>query len=121
MGMQFEVREFVARSREQWRGPLSQTAKAPQPGDDTINRPPRRLAVRPVMKNHVGTFVKGNVSWSTFTHHANRLNLNPTQLRWFAQFAALHRATRELYTGQDADWLYLDDFTSPLLWHLFDE
>ncbi|MCU1478515.1 MAG: hypothetical protein JWQ64_3208 [Subtercola sp.] len=121
MGMQFEVREFVPRTREQWRGPLSQTAKPPKPADDTINRPPRRLAVRPVIRNHVGTFVKANVSWATFAHQVNRLNLNPAHLRWFSQFAALHRATRELYTGQDADWLYLDDFASPLVWNLLDE
>ncbi|MEF2977713.1 DEAD/DEAH box helicase [Subtercola sp. YIM 133946] len=142
MGLQFEVREFVPRTREQWRGPLSQTAK-PRPdegargagrsadagtgGDGArgagigADNPPRRLGVRPVVRNHAGTFVKANVSWPSFAHQVNRLNLDPAHLRWFAQFAALHRATKELYSGQETDWLYLDDFASPLLWNLLDE
>ncbi|UFS57771.1 DEAD/DEAH box helicase [Subtercola endophyticus] len=127
LGLQFEIREFVPRTREHWRGPLSQTAKpaaSAEGGGDTgavASGHPRRLAVRPVMKNHVGSFVKASLSWATLSHQTNRLNLDPAQAKWFAQFAALQRATRELYTGQEADWLYLDDFTSPLLWNLFDE
>ncbi|GGF13674.1 DEAD/DEAH box helicase [Subtercola lobariae] len=120
MGLQFEIREFVTRTKEQWRGLQSQTAKPGRPGDDA-GRPPRRLAVRPVIRNHAGTFVKANVSWATFAHHVNRLNLDERQLRWFAQFQALHRATRELYSANEADWLYLDDFASPLMWNLLGE
>ncbi|MCU1481054.1 MAG: helicase [Subtercola sp.] len=127
LGLQFEIREFVPRTREHWRGPLSQTAKpttntaGDADHDAVANSYPRRLAVRPVMKNHVGSFVKASLSWATLSHQTNRLNLDPAQAKWFVQFAALQRATRELYTGQEADWLYLDDFTSPLLWNLFDE
>ncbi|RFA22836.1 hypothetical protein B7R25_03060 [Subtercola boreus] len=121
MGLQFEVREFVPRSREQWRGPASRPAQVPKARDDTLATPPRRLGVRPVIRSGTGGYIKANVTWSSFTHQVNRLNLDPEHLRWFTQFAALHRATRELYTGHDTDWLYLDEFMSPLLWHLLDE
>ncbi|RFA16512.1 hypothetical protein B7R22_03270 [Subtercola boreus] len=121
MGLQFEVREFVPRTREQWRGPASRPAQVAKARDDTIGQPPRRLGVRPVIRSDSGGYIKANVTWSSFTHQVNRLNLEPEHLRWFAQFAAVHRATRELYTGHETDWLYLDEFTSPLLWHLLDE
>ncbi|RFA08411.1 hypothetical protein B7R54_03615 [Subtercola boreus] len=121
MGLQFEVREFVPRTREQWRGPASRPAQVAKSRDDTIGQPPRRLGVRPVIRSESGGYIKANVTWSSFTHQVNRLNLEPEHLRWFAQFAAVHRATRELYTGHETDWLYLDEFTSPLLWHLLDE
>ncbi|MDF2442263.1 MAG: hypothetical protein JWR01_466, partial [Subtercola sp.] len=121
MGLQFEVREFVPRTREQWRGPASRPAQVAKARDDTLGQPPRRLGVRPVIRSDSGGYIKANVTWSSFTHQVNRLNLEPEHLRWFAQFAAVHRATRELYTGHETDWLYLDEFTSPLLWHLLDE
>ncbi|PPF82258.1 hypothetical protein C5B96_09285 [Subtercola sp. Z020] len=121
MGLQFEVREFVPRSREAWRGPASRPAQVPKARDDTLALPPRRLGVRPVIRSDSGSYIKANVTWSSFAHQVNRLNLDPEHLRWFAQFAAVHRATRELYTGHDTDWLYLDEFSSPLLWHLLDE
>src|SRR5690606_12925894 len=59
---------------------------------------------------------------NTFSYQVNRLGLDPQQHRWLSQFAALHRAARNVYTvGQDLDWLYLDDFNSPLLWNLLAE
>ncbi|MEA9984448.1 MULTISPECIES: DEAD/DEAH box helicase [Subtercola] len=121
MGLQFEVREFVPRSREQWRGPTTKAAREPKATDDPLERAPRRLGVRPVVRSAAGSYIKASVSWGSFTHQVNRLNLNPEHHRWFAQFAAVQRATRELYTGQENDWLYLDDFSSPLLWGLLDE
>ena len=42
-------------------------------------------------------------------------------MRWFCQFAALYRASGQLYFGYDNDWLYLEDFASPLLWQLIRE
>ncbi|MFB2579818.1 DEAD/DEAH box helicase [Herbiconiux sp. P15] len=83
--------------------------------------PSRRLGVRPVVRVGAGGFVKANVTWGSFTHQVNRLNLDPEHHRWFAQFAALHRATRTGLTAPETDWLALDDFTSPLLWQLLDE
>ncbi|MGG7466167.1 SNF2-related protein [Plantibacter sp. YIM 135347] len=116
MGLQFEVRQLVPRTAERWRGPTTATAAGePEPGQT------RRLAVRPVIKNSSGNFVKANVTWASFAHQVNRLGLDPEHHRWFSQFAALHRSTRGAYTGHESDWFFLDDFASPILWHLLQE
>ncbi|MCZ2403633.1 DEAD/DEAH box helicase [Paenarthrobacter sp. Z7-10] len=80
-----------------------------------------RLGVRPVLRNNRGKWAKGTLSWNTVSYQANRMHLVPEHHRWFCQFAPLHRATGQVYFAQDNDWLYLDDFSSPLLWPLFDE
>ncbi|MFZ4893458.1 SNF2-related protein [Plantibacter sp. Mn2098] len=116
MGLQFEVREMSPRSTERWRGPTTVTAKG-EP-DPLLAR---RLAVRPVIRKETGKYVKANVTWASFAHQSNRLGLMPEHHRWFTQFQALHRATRGAYTGQESDWLFLDDFHSPILWHLLAE
>jgi superfamily II DNA or RNA helicase len=123
MGLQFEVRELTPRTHDRWRGPTSKTAETA--GDDGDGEPggpgSRRLSVRPVIRSSTGAFVKANVTWGSFTHQINRLNLDPEHHGWFAQFAALHRATRTGLTAPETDWLALDDFTRPLLWQLLDE
>ncbi|WP_440708838.1 DEAD/DEAH box helicase [Herbiconiux sp. YIM B11900] len=136
MGLQFEVRELAPRTHDRWRGPTSVTAvdraDADESGEpdtadrldhsgNTAERPARRLAVRPVIRASTGAFVKANVTWGSFTHQVNRLNLDPEHHRWFAQFAALHRAGRPTTAAPETDWLTLDEFTSPLLWPLLSE
>jgi len=128
MGLQFEVRELAPRTHDRWRGPVTRTAgrSDSDEGDGTnetaaAERAPRRLAVRPVVRSASGAFVKANVTWGSFAHQINRLNLDPRHHRWFAQFAALHRATRDSLTTPETDWITLDDFASPLLWSLLDE
>ncbi|MCS5736349.1 DEAD/DEAH box helicase [Herbiconiux daphne] len=123
MGLQFEVRELSPRTHDRWRGPTSTTATAGDETDRALDpdRAPRRLAVRPVIRSASGSFVKANVTWGSFTHQVNRLNLDHEHHRWFAQFAALHRATRDGLTAPETDWLSLDDFASPLLWQLLAE
>jgi hypothetical protein len=120
MGLQFEVRESIPRTAERWRGPTSRTADGPPEP-----RHPRRIAVRPVVKKAGGGFVKSTISWTSFTHQGHRLSLDPSHQQWFTQFQALLRATRPpagAYAGAgDSDWLVLDDFGSPVLWHLFEE
>ncbi|MBF4512068.1 DEAD/DEAH box helicase [Plantibacter sp. VKM Ac-2885] len=120
MGLQFEVRESIPRTAERWRGPTSRTADGPPEP-----RHPRRIAVRPVVKKAGGGFVKSTISWTSFTHQGHRLSLDPAHQQWFTQFQALLRATRPpagAYAGAgDSDWLVLDDFGSPVLWHLFEE
>ncbi|AQX79418.1 hypothetical protein BWO91_05005 [Plantibacter flavus] len=120
MGLQFEVRESIPRTAERWRGPTSRTADGPPDP-----RHPRRIAVRPVVKKAGGGFVKSTISWTSFTHQGHRLSLDPAHQQWFTQFQALLRATRPpagAYAGAaDSDWLVLDDFGSPVLWHLFEE
>jgi superfamily II DNA or RNA helicase len=139
MGLQFELRSLAPRTHDRWRGPTSAKAE-PDAADSTdpdtrphththpdeiadalALRAPRRLAVRPVVRSASGAYVKANVTWGSFTHQVNRLNLDPAHHRWFAQFAALHRATRPPATPPETDWITLDEFTSPLLWQLLAE
>jgi superfamily II DNA or RNA helicase len=119
MGLQFEVRELAPRTHDRWRGPATTTATDSEA--DPSTRAPRRLGVRPVIRAASGAYVKANVTWGSFAHQLNRLNLDPDHHRWFAQFVALHRATREALTPPETDWVNLDDFASPLLWQLLAE
>jgi len=112
LGLLFELRELIPRSRNRWNGPVARSATA-----GTADGP-YRLAVRPVIRSATGNWVRANITWNTLAYQVNRLELNADALRWFAQFAALHRSTRETFTAQEPDWLYLDDFQSPLLWRL---
>jgi superfamily II DNA or RNA helicase len=112
LGVLFELREQLRRSRSQWNGPSATTASATSGGV-------KRLGVRPVILSETGNWIRGSITWNSLGYQANRLDLATDQQRWFAQFAALHRSTREVYSGQEPDWLYLDDFHSPLLWQLF--
>jgi superfamily II DNA or RNA helicase len=116
MGLQFELREQTPRTNDRWRGPTARPVKSVRPGHGEF-----RLGVRPVLRNARGNWVLGGLAWSHLSFHVNRLNLNPEHHRWLSQFVALHKAVRGVYTSQEADWLYLDDFTSPLLWALFAE
>ena len=118
MGVQFEVREEAPRDHDRWRGPSTRAATAEGAAAEGA---PRRLAVRPVIRSGSGSYVKANVTWGSFTHQVNRLALDPAHHRWFAQFAALHRATRPAHVVPETDWLTLDDFLSPLLWQLLAE
>ncbi|MBG6108207.1 DEAD/DEAH box helicase [Frigoribacterium sp. CG_9.8] len=111
IGLLLELRELIPRSRSQWNGPIAKPATA-------TSRGTLRLGVRPVLLSATGNWIRGNISWNSLGYQANRLDLATDQQRWFAQFAALHRSTREVYSGQEPDWLYLDDFHSPLLWQL---
>ncbi len=129
MGLQFELREANRRPASRW---------STQQWGGSSNRPPRpsfgagtgrgtasgratlQLAVRPVMRNERGSWVRTGISWGTLSYQSNRLNLEPAQHRWFCEFGALYRAARFTYTGEDADWIVLDEFASPLLWQLFE-
>ncbi|MCS5715643.1 DEAD/DEAH box helicase [Herbiconiux sp. CPCC 205716] len=118
MGLQFEVREEAPRDHDRWRGPSTRAATAEGAAAEGA---PRRLAVRPVIRSASGSYVKANIAWGSFAHQVNRLALDPAHHRWFAQFAALHRATRPPHAVPETDWLTLDDFLSPLLWQLLAE
>ncbi len=119
MGLQFELRPAAPARRARWSLPGSAAASAA--GISGPATGPYRLGVRPVTLNSKGNWVKGSLTWNTVSYQVNRLNLDPEQHRWFCQFAPLHRANGQVYFGQDNDWLYLDDFSSPLLWNLFDD
>ncbi|TFB72726.1 DEAD/DEAH box helicase [Cryobacterium glaciale] len=116
MGLQFELREQTPRTNDRWRGPTAKPVKALTAGHGEY-----RLGVRPVIQNANGNWVRSNVTWSHLTFQLNRFNLDPEHHRWISQFAALYKAVREVYTSQETDWIYLDNFTSPLLWPLLRE
>jgi superfamily II DNA or RNA helicase len=116
LGLQFELRELIPRTRSRWNGPSAKPATAPP-----NLQAEHRLGVRPVIRSKTGNWVRANVTWSSLGYQGNRLDVSAQQVRWFAQFAALQRASREMYSGQEPDWIYLDDFHSPLLWRLFAE
>jgi superfamily II DNA or RNA helicase len=116
MALQFELREQTPRTPDRWRGATAKTASGPIKRGATY-----RLGVRPVVLSGSGNWTRSSVSWNSLGYQTNRLNLRVEQQRWFAQVAALHRAVREVYAGQDGDWLYLDDYQSPLLWPLLAE
>ncbi|MCU1425428.1 MAG: hypothetical protein JWM51_1719 [Microbacteriaceae bacterium] len=116
IALQFELREQTPRTRDRWRGPTAVTATARAANVEY------RLGVRPAIRSAAGNWVRGNVTWNSLGYQANRLTLDADHQRWFAQFVALYRATtRDVYTGQDSDWLYLDEFHSALLWQLLGE
>ena len=116
MGLQFELREQTPRTNDRWRGPTAKAVKSLVAGHGDY-----RLGVRPVIHNAQGNWVRSNVTWSHLTFQLNRFNLDPDHHRWISQFAALYKAVREVYTSQETDWIYLDNFTSPLLWPLLRE
>ncbi|MCU1505913.1 MAG: helicase [Microbacteriaceae bacterium] len=116
MALQFELREQTPRTPDRWRGATAKTASGPIKPGATY-----RLGVRPVVLSGAGNWTRASVSWNSLGYQTNRLNLRVEQQRWFAQVASLHRAVREVYAGQDGDWLYLDDYQSPLLWPLLAE
>ena len=113
LALQFELREQLPRTKERWRGPIAKAASSAVSPESAY-----RMGIRPVIRSATGNWVRANVTWNSLAHQLNRLNLNPQHHRWFAQCAALYRATRDVYTGQEADWIYLDDYHSPLLWNL---
>ncbi|HUG51067.1 MAG TPA: SWIM zinc finger family protein, partial [Terrimesophilobacter sp.] len=70
MGLQFELRKQPRAAHRLW-----------------------RLGVRPVLHNDRGHWVKANMTWNTIAYQSTRHSLDPEQLRWFCQLAALHRAS----------------------------
>ncbi|TFC01698.1 DEAD/DEAH box helicase [Cryobacterium adonitolivorans] len=116
MGLLFELREQTPRTNDRWRGATAVRASATRARAGAI-----RLGVRPVLRSDSGKWVKSTITWSNVGYQLNRQNLNVEQHRWFCQFVPLHRVDRPVYNGQDTEWLYLDEFESPLLWHLLAE
>ncbi|WP_241992902.1 DEAD/DEAH box helicase [Cryobacterium frigoriphilum] len=116
MALQFELREQTPHTSERWRGPTARTVTRVQPGHGDF-----RLGVRPLLQNARGSWVRGDLAWSKLSTQAAALNLNREHHRWFCEFVAVYRALRGVYYSRETDWLYLDDFTSPLLWHLLAE
>ncbi|MFC3298397.1 hypothetical protein FJV46_02305 [Arthrobacter agilis] len=111
LGLQFELRTPEV-AVQRW------GSAAERQGQRTLNT---RLGVRPVSQNGKGKWIKNNLSWGSISYQTYGLTLDPDQHRWFSQFPALHRGTGVTYFGNNDSWLYLDDFSNPLLWQLLDE
>ncbi|SMH39128.1 Helicase conserved C-terminal domain-containing protein [Rathayibacter oskolensis] len=119
IGLQFELRRLVRRADDPWRAPASERVTAK--GYDPADRDDHRLATRPVVAGRGGAWNRTTLTWKSLNHQTHRLSLDPVHQRWFAEYAALHRATRTVHLGQDPDWIHLDDYESPLLWQLLEQ
>ncbi|MBP1325387.1 superfamily II DNA or RNA helicase [Leucobacter exalbidus] len=113
LALQFERRELIPRTADRWNGPTSRSVKPGQEAGSDVYR----LATRPALRTARG-WARGNLTWSNIGHQGSRLNLDDAQQRWFRQIFALHRAATVITVGQDANWMFLDDFVSPALWAL---
>ncbi|MBA8813089.1 DEAD/DEAH box helicase [Frigoribacterium faeni] len=112
MGLLFELRDRA-------HSPRGRSLGRPAPGPRAGAAP--RLGVRPVTLSGTGNWVRGTLTWSSLPYQLNRLAIAPEQHAWFGQFAALHRSAVSTYTAGEAEWLHLDEFSSPLLWALLAE
>ncbi|QHC73531.1 DEAD/DEAH box helicase [Rathayibacter sp. VKM Ac-2805] len=119
IGLQFELRRLVRRADDPWRAPASERVTAKT--YDAAERRDHRLATRPVVRGRGGAWNRTTLTWKSLNFQTHRLSLDPAHQRWFAEFAALHRATRTVHLGQDPDWIHLDDYESPLLWRLLEQ
>ncbi|AYG03347.1 DEAD/DEAH box helicase [Gryllotalpicola protaetiae] len=119
LGVQFEVREVVRRGSGRWQHTSNTTVAATAESIGAL-----RLAVRPVMPGRSaakpsGTnWVGANLTWAGLQYQVHQLGLDPAQVRWFTEFAALARAASGGFLGQDGARIALDEFGSPLLWPL---
>ncbi len=116
LALQFELRQLLPRAVSRWNGPLSKPAmKASGHLSDD-----HRLGVRPVARTTRG-WARKDITWANIPHLVNRLNLQAEQHRWFCEFGALDRALKSTTPRRDPDWIFLDDFTNPVLWTLLDQ
>ena len=78
------------------------------------------VTLRPLMEGARRNWIKGNVSWSNIANNSNTRAYAQGQAAWFAQLYGLSAiSSNHLITNDDS--VVLDWFTSPLLWHLFDQ
>lgn len=111
MGLLFELRE-VTKSPQRWHPPIALPAVRPGPSAEL------RLAARPVVRSSSGNWVRSTVSWNSVAYPSSRFELNQDHRGWLAQLLALHRSTRSASGFSEADWIYLDDVSTGLLWPL---
>jgi len=137
LGVQFEVREVVRRGSGRWQHTSNTTTAATA---ESVG--PLKLSVRPVMPGktpkagrsggpggHGGpgaaetrtNWVGANLTWAGLQYQVHQLGLDPEQVRWFTEFAALARASSGGFLGQDGARIAVDDFGSALLWPLLAE
>ncbi len=80
-----------------------------------------RLGVRPMVRNTEGRWVRGQLRWTTIGFKTFGWNLLRAQHHWFSRFAAMARSNTQTNFKADEDWLFLDEYSSNLLWPLLAE
>jgi superfamily II DNA or RNA helicase len=113
LALQFELRRRATRPRGEWRGPRDEPARRAASVD--------RLAVRPVAAGARGAWIKAGLTWQNIAYQGASAGFDPTQARWFAQFALLKGSSPSVYTTYGSEWITLDEYESPLLWALLAE
>ncbi|GHG49243.1 DNA helicase [Sinomonas cellulolyticus] len=109
LGLQFELRDLQARLG-------SRFGRSP-----SRSRPDYRLGVRPVELNPTtGRWLRGDISWTTFGRPDHLGAFFAPHFELFREIQALRLGTASGYWNGNDPWLYLDEFTSPLLWTLLD-
>jgi superfamily II DNA or RNA helicase len=116
LGVQFEVREVVRRGSGRWQHTSNTTVAATAESIGAL-----KLTARPVMPGRTGGWVGSNLTWAGLQYQVHQLGLDPAQVRWFTEFAALARAASGGFLGQDGARIALDEFGSALLWALLRE
>jgi hypothetical protein len=107
LGLQFELRDVEARLG----GRFART------GDR--RRGEHRLGMRPVEYNPAtGRWLRGDLSWSRFGRPDHVGDFYTPHFELLRELQALRLGTGSGYWNGNDPWLYLDEFTSPLLWTL---
>ena len=116
LGLQFELRDSRDASRRQYGAGQNPKAVGARGVRSRFT-----LAIRPVIRNPQGRWIRSALRWNTISFKTYGLPLDPEQHRWFCQLVPLYRANGELYFGEDNDWLIFDDFASGLVFSLLEE
>ncbi|MGT2463727.1 hypothetical protein [Sinomonas atrocyanea] len=107
LGLQFELRDVEARL-----GGRFARSGARRRGE-------HRLGMRPVEYNPAtGRWLRGDLSWSRFGRPDHVGDFHTPHFELLRELQALRLGTGSGYWNGNDPWLYLDEFTSPLLWTL---
>ncbi|AMM32018.1 DNA/RNA helicase [Sinomonas atrocyanea] len=107
LGLQFELRDVEARL-----GGRFARSGARRRGE-------HRLGMRPVEYNPAtGRWLRGDLSWSRFGRPDHVGDFYTPHFELLRELQALRLGTGSGYWNGNDPWLYLDEFTSPLLWTL---
>ncbi|GAB3281212.1 DEAD/DEAH box helicase [Sinomonas notoginsengisoli] len=110
LGLQFELRDLESRLGGRFARSRSRT-----------RRGEHRLGMRPVEFNPAtGRWLRGDISWSRFGRPDPIGDFYTPHYELLRELQALRLGTGSGYWNGNDPWLYLDEFTSPLLWTLLD-
>lgn len=113
MALQFLLFDMKNQAQQQW---------LPSGTTKFMNRNQRfRLGVRPMVRGAEPRWVRGQLRWTTIAFKTYGWNLLQSQHHWFTRFAAFSRSNTQLQFKVDEDWLFLDNYSSHLLWPMLDE